>query len=119
MHGHTLNLSTEGLNIRITFRRAGEDTLLWPTGVGAGEFIEQGTLDIAGQPGQRVYFVCPTGETNSIWYHGAEGKPNVQRGDLEFGFIFSLTDSYCETGHSLGGKTQRVGEMIIASLRVP
>ena len=25
--------------IRMTFRKVGEDTLLWPTGVGEGEFI--------------------------------------------------------------------------------
>ncbi len=119
MNGHMLNLYTEGLNIRLTFRRVGEDALLWPTGVGAGEFVEQGTLDVAGQPARRIYFVCPTGEINSIWYHGGENEPNIQRGELELGFIFSLTDFYCEAGHSLDGKSQRMGEMIIASLEVP
>jgi len=118
MNGHMLNLYTEGLNIRMTFRRIGEDTLLWPTGVGAGEFVEQGSLDVADQPARRIYFVCPNGEINAIWYHGSEGSPNIQRGDLEFGFIFSLTDFYCEEGHSLDGKTQHVGEMIIASLKI-
>ena len=119
MNGHMLNLYTEGLNIRMTFRRVGEDALLWPTGVGAGEFIEQGTLDIAGQPARRVYFVCPNGEINAIWYHGNEGLSIIQRGGMEFGFIFSLTDYYCEPGHSLDGKFQHVGEMIIASLKMP
>ena len=119
MNGHMLNLSTEGLNIRMTFRRVGEDILLWPTGVGAGEFVEQGTLDVAGQPARRVYFVCPNGEINAIWYQGNEGSSNIQRGDLEFGFIFSLTGFYCEDGHSLDGKSQHVGEMIIATLKVP
>jgi len=119
MNGHMLNLSAEGLNIRMTFRKAGEDALLWPTGVGAGEFIEQGTLNVADQPAQRMYFVCPTGEINSIWYHDGDGSPNIQRGDLEFAFIFSITDFYCEEGHTLDSKTQHVGEMIIASLKVP
>ena len=119
MKGHMLNLSTEGLNIRMTFRHTGEDTLLWPTGVGAGEFIEQGTLNVAGQPAQRMYFVCLTGEINSIWYHDGDGSPNIQRGNLEFGFIFSFTDFYCEAGHNLDGKSQHMGEMIIASLKVP
>ena len=119
MNGHMLNLYTEGLQIRMTFRQIGEDVSLWPTGVGSGEFIEQGTLDIAGQPAKRIYFVCPNGEINAIWYHGNEGSPNIQRGDLEFSFIFSLTDFYCETGHSLDGKSQHVGEMIIASLKSP
>ena len=126
MNGHMLMLhpqlqgeGVEGLLIRMTFRRTDEETLLWPTGVGAGEFIQQGTLDVAGQPARRIYFVCPNGEINSIWYHGNEDSPNFQRGNLEFGLIFSLTNFYCEEGHSLSGKLQRVGEMIIASLKVP
>jgi putative hemolysin len=122
MNGHTLNLhpkyDVEKENIRMTFRRIGEDVHLWPTGVGQGEFLPQGTLDVAGQPAQRVLLVCPTGEVTSIWYHQGEGQPNIARGGLEFGFIFS-TAGHCEAGYSLSGKVQRVGEMIIASLEVP
>jgi len=122
MNGHLLNLhpqnTDEILNIRMTFRRVGEDILLWPTGVGAGEFAPQGMLDVAGKPVQRMLFVCPTGQVNSIWYHGESGA-NIQRGGLEFGFIFSYTGVYCEEGYSLDGKVQHVGEMIIASLQVP
>jgi len=130
MSGHMLMLKprhqgeavegVENLQIRMTFRRAGEDALLWPTGVGAGEFVEQGTLDVAGQPARRMLFVCPTGQVNEAWYQGqSETQANIQRGDLEFGFISSLTGFYCDEGHSLGGKIQRLGEMIIASLQVP
>jgi putative hemolysin len=122
MNGHTLNLYPEYAsgkeNIRMTFRRIGEDAYLWPTGVGQGEFISQGTLDVAGQPALRLLLVCPTGEVTSIWYHQAEGQPNITRGDLEFGFIFSA-GSHCESGSSLVGKVQHLGEMIIASLKVP
>jgi hypothetical protein len=103
----------------MTFRRVGENPLLWPTGVGAGEFVPQGTLDVAGQAARRIYFVRPTGQINAIWYQGAENQPNIQRGNLEFEFIFTLTGFYCEGDHSLGGKVQRVGEMTIASLKVP
>lgn len=120
--GHALNLynviDPQAENIRATFRRVGEEIPLWPTGVGHGEFIPQGTLDIAGQPAQRVLLVCPTGEVTAIWYHQAEGQPNILRGDLEFGFIFS-TLGHCEPGYNLGGETQLVGEMIIASLKLP
>jgi len=120
LNGHMLSLhpksDVEKENIRMTFRRAGEDTLLWPTGVGEGEFVAQGTLDVAGQPATRVYLVCPTGQVNSIWYHGGENEANIQRGDLEFGFLFSYTSVYCQEGYSLGGKVQHVGEMIVASL---
>jgi putative hemolysin len=121
MNGHTLILhphyDMERESIRMTFRRTGEDVPLWPTGVGQGEFLSQGTLDIAGGPAQRVLLVCPTGEVTAIWYHQAEGQPNILRNGLEFGFIFSAA-SHCETGFSLSGKVQRVGEMIIASLKV-
>lgn len=121
MSGHALNLhpasGTE--NIRMTFRRVGEDALLWPTGVGQGDFIPQGTLDIAGQPARRVLLVCPSGEVTAIRYHNLEeDQPNITRGDLEFGFIFSA-GVHCEPGLSLNGKVQRVGEMIIASLTAP
>jgi hypothetical protein len=119
---HAINMhpekDVEKQSIRLTFRRVGEDVRLWPTGVGQGEFILQGTLDIAGQPAQRILLVCPTGEVTSIWYHQAEGQPNITRGELEFGFIYSA-GSHCEPGQSLNGKVQRVGEMIIASLKVP
>lgn len=123
MNGHMLSLGGqapigESENIRMAFRRTGEDFPLWPTGVGQGEFVEQGTLDVTGQPAQRLLLVCPTGEITSIWYHDAEGQPNIQRGGLEFGFIFR-TGSHCVPGKSLEGKVQRMGEMIIASLSVP
>jgi putative hemolysin len=120
--GHLLNLhpqnGTGKENIRMTFRRVGEETLLWPTGVGQGEFVPQGTLDVAGQPAERVLLVCPTGEVTAIWYHQDESQPNIMRGDLEFGFIFTAAD-HCEAGYSLTGKTEQVGEMIIASLSMP
>ena len=50
LSGHLLTLLPEtegnGMNIRLTFRESGDDTLLWPTGVGEGEFIAQGTMQI-------------------------------------------------------------------------
>jgi len=121
MSGHTLNLhpnyGTE--SIRMTFRYVEEDVRLLPTGVGQGEFIQQGTLEIAGQPARRFLLVCPTGEVTAIWYHGADDdQPNLVFGNEEFGFIYSAGE-HCAPGQSLGGKIQRAGEMIIASLKVP
>lgn len=126
MNGHTLTLHPreiapgiriEKQNIRMTFRRSGEDALLWPTGVGAGDFVAQGTLDVAGQPVQCMELVCPNGDITSIWYHDGNGQPNITRGDMEFGFIYSA-GGHCE-GLRLSGKIQLVGEMIISSLKVP
>ena len=123
LHGHLLMFHPKkdtniNLVLRMTFRHVGDETLLWPTGVGSGEFLPQGTLDVARQPVRRILFVCPTGQINGIWYHG-KTDANIQRGNLEFGFILTFTGVYCEEGYSLGGETQRVGEMIIASLTVP
>jgi putative hemolysin len=120
--GHALNLHNilddPAGNIRITFRQIGDETLLWPTGVGDGEFISSGTLDIADQPAIRIFLVCPTGEITQIWYHQSEIQSNIARGNLEFGIIFS-TGGYCESGDRLQGEIQHTGEMIIASLHVP
>lgn len=92
--------------------------MLWPTGVGQGEFIPQGTLEVGGQPARRMLLLCPTGEVSSIWYHQGESTPNITRGELEFAFIFSATPQHCEAGYSRSGKAQHLGEMIIASLKV-
>ena len=122
MNGHILQLHPKNIsgkeNIRMTFRQEGEEIQLWPSGVGQGEFIAKGTLDIAGQPAQRKLLLCPTGEITSIWYQQAEGEPNIIRGELEFGFIFSI-GTHCESGLSLSGKLQYTGELILASLNVP
>lgn len=123
MSGHLLilrpNYDSGSETIRMTFRRIGEDVHLWPMGVGQGEFIPQGTLDVAGQPARRILLVCLSGDVSEIWYHdAAEGQPNIQRGGMEFGFIFG-GPVHCEPGYNLGGKLQRWGEMIIASLEVP
>ena len=120
--GHELNLHSEiasqATNIRLTFRRAGEDTLLWPTGVGQGEFVQQGTLDIAGQPTLRLLLVCPSGDVTAIWYHQAQDQSNIVRGNLEFGIIFS-TPGHCQPGNNLAGESQLLGETIISTLNVP
>lgn len=120
--GHLLTLHPAGTNgmesIRMTFRRVGEDVLLWPTGVGEGDFMGQGTLEVSGQSVERFQLVCPTGEVTSIWYHQGEGEPNITLDGMEFAFIFNAGPVHCEAGSTLGGKAQAQGELIIASLRV-
>jgi putative hemolysin len=124
MNDHTLILHPQPTpdvypTIRVSFRTIGEEVLLWPTGVGQGEFISQGMLEVDGEPASRTYFVCPNGIIDSIWYQGGENEPNIQRGNMEFGFIYSYSGSYCQEPYSLTGKVQLVGELIIASLQVP
>lgn len=122
MDGHTLEIQPRDdgshLLLRMTFREVGETSFIWPTGVGAGEFLEGEMLEIAGEPAKRNYFVCPTGQVNSIWYMGTD-TPHLQTGPLEYGFLYTYSEKYCEEGYSLGGKEQHIGELIIASLEVP
>ncbi len=61
LHPRLQGEGTEGLLIRMTFRSTGEDNLLWPTGVGAGDFIQQGTLNVAVQPARRIFLCVPPG----------------------------------------------------------
>ncbi|MGD8750541.1 MAG: DUF2807 domain-containing protein [Anaerolineales bacterium] len=121
LKGHLVNLrpqnSNETLNIRMTFRRVGDEVLLWPTGIGAGEFVSHGFLEVAGGPVRRMLFVCPSGQIDSVWYRG-ESEPNVRRGEFEFGFIFSHAGVYCELGYGLDGEVQHLAEMIVASLQL-
>ena len=122
LNGHQLNLHSryelEGQNIRLTFRSSGEDIPIWPTGVGEGEFIQQGTLEIGGKAVKRMLLVCPSGDISSIWYHQDDSTAAISLGEIEFGVIFSASSSHCLARHSLDGKTQRVGEMIISSLKI-
>jgi hypothetical protein len=122
LNGHLINIHPDNgvgsINIRVTFRNVGDDTLLWPTGVGAGQFISQGFIEIAGKPAQRMLFVCPTGQIQSIWYQN-ETESHIHRDNIEYGFIFQFSGVYCQEGYSLSGKVQHIGEMIIASLAVP
>mgnify|MGYP000852399487 CR=1 FL=1 len=103
--------------IRLAFRRPGEDVLLYPTGVGEGEFLQQSTLDVTGAPARRMLLMCQGGEITSIWYHEVGGPAYLTRGGIEFGFMFSAGASTCD-GNSLSSETQLLGEMIIASLIV-
>lgn len=122
MNGHLINIHPENtdemLNIRATFRAIGDDIFLWPTGVGQGELIHHGMLDVAGGPVKRILLICPTGQIQSIFYQGENG-PNIQRDNLEFGFIFEYSGVYCQEGFSINGKVQHTAELIIASLETP
>jgi putative hemolysin len=124
MNDHTLILHPQPASdvyptLHMSFRIVGEEVLLCPTGVGQGEFISQGTLDVVGEPANRIYFVCPNGMIDSIWYQGGNNEPDILRGNMEFGFIYTYSGANCQEPYNLTGKVQLVGEMVIASLQVP
>jgi hypothetical protein len=62
-------------------------------------------LEVAGESVHRMLFVCPTGEIDALWYQG-ENVPEIQLGDLEFGFIYGYRDVNCQEGYSLDGKAR-------------
>jgi putative hemolysin len=123
LNGHILTIKPGAAitpeHIRMTFKENGDSLLLWPTGVGQGEFVNDGTLSIGDQVIQRILLMCPTGEVTSIYYHPSSEQPNIAIGSMEFAFIYNASTSHCEAGYSLSGKLQNLGELIIASLKVP
>lgn len=122
MSGHFLRLhpgieSESKLSIRVSVRRWGEETLLWPTGVGEGDFVPMGTLNGAGLVLRRIGFQCPTGELAAIKYLGPEETgPNIHIDELEFGFIFFGSEAGCQGAVSMEDKTVVLGDMVVASL---
>lgn len=120
--GHLLEVhpadDADGASLRVTFRRRGEDTLLWPTGVGQGEFVLGDSIEVAGGPAVIQLLRCPTGQITSMWFHQSQTDANLQRGDLEFGFLFSAASSHCAPGRSLEGDLARTGELMVQSLTI-
>lgn len=124
MNGHMLNLQAQApgptnLLLRVSFRQVGEDNLLWPSGVGEGDFVSLGKLAVSAGFASRSILVCPTGQVNEAWYAADAGNGPIHVGSMEFGFVLGYQGIHCQPGYSLGGKDLMTGEMIIASLTMP
>jgi hypothetical protein len=76
--------------------------LLWPTGVGEGEFIERDTLPFMGGWLQRVALVCQA-HVMMVWYRSAEGGV-IQRGDQA---IANMVVTSFEAGPGAAGRQPR------------
>jgi hypothetical protein len=116
LYGHALFVrpadEAAQVHVRIVFRRVGEDVLLWPTGVGEGEFIERDSLPFMGGWLQRVALVCQAHDM-MVWYLSAGGGV-IQRGDTEFSFILAHLGS-CADGAGLSPGDQAIANMVVAS----
>jgi hypothetical protein len=119
LYGHALFIrpadGSARVNLRVVFRRADEDVLLWPTGAGDGEFVERDSVQFIGSTLKRVVLVCE-GRDQSVWYESVTGDGN-RRGDLEFSFILAYRGA-CPDGYSLPEQVQAIGNMIVTSFEI-
>ena len=119
LYGHALFVrpadESARVSLRVVFRRAGEDILLWPTGVGEGEFVERDSVPFLGGTLKRVALVCD-GRDQSVWYKSVMGDQQP-RGDLEFSFILAYRGA-CSDGYSLPEQVQAIGNMIVTSFEI-
>jgi hypothetical protein len=103
----------ERVSLRVVFRGVGDDLLLWPTGVGEGEFVPRGAAAFGEGALERQALVCQ-GRDQAVWYRGEGGA--AQLGDLEFSFILAL-ESPCADGLSISEATQAIGDLLVASFQ--
>ena len=101
------------LALRVVFRAAGDELLLWPTGVGEGEFVARGTTPFGAGRLARQVLVCQ-GRDQAVWYRGAAGAAPL--GDLEFSFILAVNGA-CADGLSLTEPEQAIGDLLVASFQ--
>lgn len=106
--------AAERVSLRVVFRPAGNDLLLWPTGVGEGEFVPRGAAPFGGGLLERRVLVCQARDL-AVWYRPADG-PAAQLGDLEFSFILAA-EGACADGLSVTAATQAIGDLLVASFQ--
>lgn len=117
LYGHALFVQPADeaaqVHLRVVFRHTGEDTLLWPTGVGDGEFVERDSItSLVGELRRRV-LVCE-GHDMAVWYRSMEDA-DIQGGGMEFSFMLAYLGS-CADGSGLAPEDQVIANMIVASV---
>lgn len=118
MSGHLIKLNTtagEGKNIEmlIGFKRVGEDQIIWPTGVGEGEFIPRGTVLFVGQEVMRNVLVCQNQDMN-VFYQQDGG---IKRDDLEFSLILRYVGN-CLDQYSIPAEIQAIADQVAKSFEL-
>ena len=94
----------------ISFKRVGEEQLIWPTGVGEGEFVDRGPAWLMAEPVKRNVLLCE-GQDMSVYYQQESG---VQRGDLEFAIILGYVGS-CADGYSIPIAIEELADAVLAT----
>ncbi len=115
MAGHQVKLhirpeANREIELIISFKRVGEDQLIWPTGVGDGEFFDRGPAWLMAQPVTRNTLVCD-GRDMGVYYQQEGG---VQRGDLEFAIILGYVGS-CADGYAIPVEVQTLTDAVLAT----
>jgi len=115
MAGHQVKLhirpeANREIELIISFKRVGEDQLIWPTGVGDGEFFDKGQAWLMAEPVKRNTLVCD-GRDMSVYYQQEGG---VRRGDLEFAIILGYVGS-CADGYALPVASEDLADAVVAT----
>ena len=114
MTGHQVRLhirpeANREIELIISFKRVGEEQLIWPTGVGDGEFFDKGQAWLMAEPVTRHVLVCD-GRDMSVYYQQEGG---VRRGDLEFAIILGYVGS-CADGYAIPVAVQDLADAVVA-----
>ncbi len=115
MAGHQVKLhirpeANREIEMIISFKQVGEDQLIWPTGVGDGEFFDKGLAWLMAEPVNRNTLVCD-GRDMGVYYQQEGG---VQRGDLEFAIILGYVGS-CADGYVIPVEVQTLADAVLAT----
>lgn len=116
MAGHQVKLhihpeADRKIEMIISFKRAGEEQLIWPAGVGDGEFFDKGQAWLMAEPVKRNTLVCD-GRDMSVYYQQEGG---VRRGDLEFAIILGYVGS-CADGYAIPVVIEDLADAVVATL---
>jgi hypothetical protein len=115
MAGHQVKLhirpeAGREIELIISFKRAGEEQLIWPTGVGNGEFVDRGPAWLMAEPVKRNILMCE-GQDMSVYYQQEGG---VRRGDLEFAIILGYVGT-CADGYAIPVEIQSQADAVVAT----
>lgn len=118
MSGHLIRLKTQTgeakpIRMLIGFKRIGEDQLIWPTGVGEGEFVPRGAIPFIGQEVKRNVLVCQ--DQDMMVFYQQEG--GIQRGDIEISLILDYIGS-CLDQFSIPADIQAMADKIVMSFEL-
>lgn len=118
MSGHQVKLTaktedSKPIRMIISFKKTGEDQMIWPTGVGEGEFVPRGTVLFIGEDVNRNVLVCQN-QDMKVFY---EQEGGVKRDDLEFSLILDF-DGGCRDQFSIPADIQALADQIVKTFEL-
>jgi uncharacterized protein len=118
MSGHQVKLAPPSqapavIHVFLSFKQIGDDQIIRPMSMGAGELVSRGTAVFMGQQVNRQVLVCQ-GQDMQVDYMPAAGG-TMQGGNMEFSVILNYSGQ-CGDGFSIPLDYQSAVDMIVASL---